>query len=96
MKTREMLIAVIVALCTFSAYAVEPDNPVKQQFNKLDTNHDGYISKEEANADSQLTDDWENADTNSDGKINAAEFSAFEEYMEPEPGGLPEPAPDTN
>lgn len=47
-----------------------------KQFNKLDKNHDGVISKEEAGKN--LSKDWSKADANSDGNIDKSEFSAFE------------------
>lgn len=56
--------------------ADEADNVAIGNFSDLDTNHDGYISKEEANA--QVKDRWETADTNADGKLDQSEFSALE------------------
>ena len=47
-----------------------------KQFNKLDKNRDGMISKEEAGK--KLSKDWSKADANSDGNIDKSEFSAFE------------------
>ena len=43
-------------------------------FHKLDRNHDGYISKDEATG--KLRANWARFDTNGDGKIDSAEFAA--------------------
>jgi len=45
---------------------------------KLDSNHDGVISKQEAADNKKLVINWETIDSNKDGKIDHAEFSAFE------------------
>lgn len=87
MKSKEILIVVAVALLPLSAYAAEYSSTTQEKFNQLDTNHDGYISQDEAKADSQLSQDWSRADSNNNGKIEESEFSAFEEEMEP--GGMP-------
>ena len=47
-------------------------------FSQLDTNHDGYISPDEARANSDLESGFSQADTNKDGEIDQSEFSAFE------------------
>lgn len=59
-------------------------------FQSLDTNHDGYISPDEAKADPQLADNFRQADQNADVQIDQSEFSAFEEaqpHMSPGEGG---------
>ncbi len=50
----------------------------KAMFNKLDTNHDGYISESEAAVDPALRDQFVGLDMNGSGKINFAQYSAFE------------------
>jgi len=47
-------------------------------FSKLDSNDNGYLSRQEAKQSSDLSDHWSSADSNSDDKIDRAEFSAFE------------------
>jgi hypothetical protein len=78
-----LLIAAAV-IFPLSVYA-EGDTPdvlgtpsAQESFNALDTNHDGYISPQEAKADPKLAAQWDMADGNSDGKIEKSEFSAFE------------------
>jgi hypothetical protein len=46
----------------------------KQTFDKLDTNHDGYISRSEAEASPELVLIFLDTDTNGDGQISPAEF----------------------
>lgn len=48
------------------------------QFDQLDTNNDGKLTKSEASEDPSLKDKWSKADSNGDGKLDRAEFSAFE------------------
>jgi Ca2+-binding EF-hand superfamily protein len=81
MKLKEVLIIATITLLPFAASAGEMQSTYKETFKKLDTNNDGYISKDEAMADKELSKDWSNADKNRDGKLEESEFSAFEENM---------------
>jgi len=79
----------IVAAVLFPLSIYAADNPTSQDttqemFNKLDSNHDGYISQQEAKADKKLTDDWSQVDKNKNGEIDESEFSAFEESQQPQ------------
>lgn len=47
-------------------------------FSALDSNSDGYLSKDEAESDAGLKDQWAAIDSNADGHIDKSEFSAFE------------------
>jgi hypothetical protein len=47
-------------------------------FSSLDTNGDGYLTKQEAEARSGLVENWEQADSNGDQQIDTTEFAAFE------------------
>lgn len=51
----------------------------------LDTNQDGVISAEEAQANPDLAKSFESIDENKDGKIDAAEFAQFEAIQTPAP-----------
>jgi len=50
----------------------------KVSFKDLDTNHDGKISREEANKSPDVSSKFTQADANKDGKLDAAEFAALE------------------
>jgi len=68
-----------------------------QNFDDVDEDGDGYITKNEAKDLTEIKKNWTKADTDKDGKIDVAEFSAFEgremfqpaEVEEPEPGAAP-------
>jgi hypothetical protein len=51
-------------------------------YRNLDADGNGYISKQELQAQDRLmkrmTKNWKQADTNKDGKVDISEFSAFE------------------
>ena len=87
MKFKVILILVGLVLLPLSVAAADYSPATHERFMRLDTNHDGYISQDEAKADSQLSQEWKTVDTNNTGKIDESEFSAFEEDMEP--GGIP-------
>ncbi len=79
MKAKDILIIAAITLLPIGAYAAESHGTTKQMFNKLDTNHDGYISQQESKADADLSRNYNSADTNKDGKLEESEFSAFEQ-----------------
>lgn len=59
--------------------------PQEQRFRNIDGDQDGYVTRKEAENHQRLTNNWEKADANSDGKLDASEFSAFEEIVPPGP-----------
>lgn len=52
-------------------------NQSKSDMNRLDTNKDQRISKEEARSEPDLVGTWDVADVNADGSIDLAEFALF-------------------
>jgi sporulation protein YlmC with PRC-barrel domain len=48
-------------------------------FQELDTDSNGYITPKEAQADKNLSSNWNKADQNADNQVDRAEFSAFEQ-----------------
>lgn len=44
-------------------------------FDALDTNHDGYVTKEEARRSADVTARFKGLDTDHDGRISASEFT---------------------
>lgn len=83
MKLRDALIVAVVVLFPFAVFAGGNQLTSQEKFKNLDTNHDGYLSKDEAMSSKRLSQDWSKADTNKDGKLEESEFSAFEESMAP-------------
>lgn len=71
-----LIAASVFATGALAAEHMQDTTSYDKQFNKLDKNHDGKISKEEAGK--TLKKDWSQADANSDGNIDKSEFSAFE------------------
>ena len=59
---------------------------VQASFDDLDTDHNGVISKEEAQNHLRIVDSWKEIDKNGDNKLERSEFSAFEEMR---PQGSP-------
>lgn len=54
------------------------DAAPRNTFSKMDTDEDGYISKEEASSDAAMSDNWDSADRDADGRLDESEFSAME------------------
>ena len=54
----------------------------QQEFEKLDTNHDGKISQEEAQANPELAKQFASLDKNNNGELDQAEFAQFEAQQE--------------
>lgn len=71
-----LIAASVFATGAIAAEHMQDSTKYDKQFNKLDKNRDGEISKDEAGK--TLKKEWSQADTNNDGKIDKAEFSAFE------------------
>lgn len=59
--------------------------PSASDFEALDVNRDGYVSKEEAADEQGLSSTWDEADRNRDGRLDQSEFSAFEPTHEGDP-----------
>lgn len=71
-------IAVIACVSAFAAGSAIAGEQQGEMFKQLDTDQDGYISAEEAEAHGDLTSQWNSVDKNSDGQVDQSEFSAFE------------------
>ena len=57
-----------------AAFAASQGEPADPRFSKLDTNRDGYLSREEAGKVPGFDKAFSEADDNRDGKLDAAEF----------------------
>lgn len=67
--------ALLLALSSGAGFAVH-----ESEFSQLDTNEDGYISRDEASG--KLVDEYADADHDENGLVDQSEFSAFEARME--------------
>ena len=54
------------------------DEIKSERFSQLDENGDRSISREEAQAETKLTDNWSTYDEDGDGSLNVQEYSEFE------------------
>lgn len=64
-----------------------PQSQGASDFKKLDANADGYVSKDEAVTDADLTRDFAKRDVDGDGKLSQSEFASN--------GSTPPPTDDT-
>lgn len=55
-----------------------PATGMGADYNRLDTDKDGTLSKREASANKELMEQWDTLDVNQDGKLDEAEFAQFE------------------
>ena len=78
---------VFVTALTGAAFAQDTQNPDAvaehqgtqvEGLQGLDTDHDGYISQEEAMNNQDLVNHWGELDTNADGQLDEEEFARFE------------------
>ena len=85
-----LLLIGALPLAAIAADATQPtqqgSQSVKEEtppmFQQLDTNHDGYVSKEEAKRSADLTARFNQLDTNHDGLISAEEYKKGEQIKQ--------------
>src|SRR5687768_8165990 len=70
MKLATTLVLAAVAITIGLTYAAD-----KKDFNGLDKNGDGYLTRTEAASDSNLTKKFKEVDKNGDAKISRAEYA---------------------
>ena len=76
---RALLLTMIFA--TAAAYAGDAPGAGKTPRPTLDSNGDGFVTREEAKAYPRLTADFDVADANKDGQLDAAELQTHREKM---------------
>jgi hypothetical protein len=59
-------------------YAGNRMEPHPRGFDRLDTNHDGYVSRDEASHANELNTRFSEMDRDNDGKLSRQEYNAFE------------------
>jgi Ca2+-binding EF-hand superfamily protein len=77
MKKRAPFIVTVASAIALSAGSAGAEEYM-QTFEQIDVDGDGYISAEEAEVRTDLSENMKASDENKDGKLNSAEFSAFE------------------
>lgn len=77
MKRSMGVVAIMTVLSALSMQSVSADASA-EMFGKLDTNADGYISVQEAEAHADLPDAFAEGDMNNDGRLDQAEFAKLE------------------
>jgi len=77
MKKSLGVVAMMTVLTALSMQTVSADANA-EIFSKLDTNADGYISMEEAEAHADLPDAFADGDMNDDGRLDPVEFAKLE------------------
>ncbi|MCX6131919.1 MAG: hypothetical protein NTX25_23040 [Proteobacteria bacterium] len=79
---KKLLLAVLVSGAAFTAHANEAKKTKVEggsaTFKALDKDNDGFISAEEAAANTELTGAWATVDKDGDKKVSVAEFKTFE------------------
>ena len=80
MRNANRLLTIIAAL-SISGLASAADKD-KLDYESLDTDKDGKISKAEAKASSELNKQWKDLDVDRDNMINEGEFARFESKLD--------------
>lgn len=73
MKTRTYTLAVLLSVISMSSNAFD----LKDTFNELDKDSNGFLSDAEASEDTLLHGNFTQIDSNQDGQISFAEFKSF-------------------
>lgn len=68
-----LVIFTVLLVTSFSAMALD----VKQRFDHLDSNKDGYLTKNEWDAQPQLLKQFQRWDTDQDNRVSLVEFKNF-------------------
>jgi hypothetical protein len=84
-----LLFAVVILAVPTASWAIDP--PLRPQdrpaaFSRLDTDHDGAISREEASVQPELAANFEKADRDRDGSISFEEFERIPLNRSDQPG----------
>jgi hypothetical protein len=97
--SKSLIAAAVVALLPFAAIAGDKDKApapmgtkARAQFDALDTNRDGRISRTEASSDSKI--EFASLDKNGDGFLDSMEFSHRDMSHDPTTHSIPS-SPDT-
>jgi len=81
-----LVIALIVASTAACAAEPLPPQDRPEAFRKLDTDKDGFLSRQEAAVEPEVAANFDRADRNRDGKLSPEEFEAVPLNRSDQPG----------
>jgi len=73
-----LLGAMMLGIYYFLAVYLEDEEEIAEDFQSLDTDHDGFISREDAKKIPDLVRIFDRFDTDHDGRLSHVDFEAFE------------------
>lgn len=76
MRFNSLITLVAAAAWAVPALPAAPADPqsIDRRFDQLDRNHDGFLSRDEANDAAELATRFSELDANNDGKLSRAEY----------------------
>ncbi len=76
-----ILLGAMVLGTFYWLFYIEDEEEITEEFMRLDVDHDGYISRDEAKQWGYLAEKFDQIDANHDGKISRYDFEKFEHAM---------------
>ncbi|HXY22232.1 MAG TPA: EF-hand domain-containing protein [Burkholderiaceae bacterium] len=73
-----LLAAMMIGIYYFLAVYVEDEEKITEAFQRLDRDHDGFITREDAGTWPELLSAFDRFDTDHDGRLSWTDFDAFE------------------
>lgn len=73
-----LLGGMMIGVYYFLAVYVEDEEKIAEEFQRLDRDCDGFISREDASSWPELVGSFDRFDTDHDGRLSWADFDAFE------------------
>ena len=73
--------AMMVGVCYFLAVYLEDEEEIAEEFQRLDRDHDGFVTREDAKDWPELIRLFDKFDTDCDGRLSHVDFEAFENAL---------------
>lgn len=73
-----LLAAMMIGIYYFLVVYVEDEEKITEAFRRLDRDHDGFITREDASTWPELLSSFDRFDTDRDGRLSWTDFDAFE------------------
>ena len=74
MTPKPLIVLLLAVAWAGSAFAADDARSAERRFAELDRNHDGFLSRDEANDAPELQARFSELDANNDGKLSRAEY----------------------